>query len=199
MPVMSATEEDLPLAIGALAEAFANEPMFEYLFQGDAASKRPLAEEFFSILMLARLKLRMPVLVLKEAGAVHGAVMGYDTHRPEWPASLKQRMAEVEARPGVAQRFARYEEISIKYEPARPHYYLGVVGVHPARQGNGCGVRLIDAFTALSDNDPTSSGTTIDTASEANANYYMRRGFELAGTERLDANTSLWCLFRPAR
>lgn len=199
MPIVAATEQDVPGAIDTLVDAFADYTMMIYMFQGDTVSRRPLVHEFMSILMQARLALGMPVLVLKHDGAVLGVVMGYNTERHQWPSDLQQRMAALEAHASVKERLAKCDAIVAKHQPAMPHYYLGVLGVHPALHGKGAGRQLIEAFSALSDNDPKSSGVYIDTTHVPNVAYYERRGFALVGADPLDENTTLSCLFKPKR
>jgi GNAT superfamily N-acetyltransferase len=83
------------------------------------------------------------------------------------------------------------------YEPRQAHYYLGVLGVHPVKQGTGAGRMLIDAYCKLSDQDPLSSGTFLETAEEGNLVFYQHCRFELVGNASLDKDVVLYCLFRP--
>jgi ribosomal protein S18 acetylase RimI-like enzyme len=199
MLIVPATQDDVPQAVASLVEAFAGDPLMVYFFQGRASSRRHIMQEFFSILMLARLALRKPVMVLRDSGTVGGIVMGYDTERPDWPEELKHRMTVLEEGPGVAARFAKYTEIAVKFEPSSPHYYLGVLGVRPELQVKGAGTQLIRSFAGLSNRDPKSSGVFLETAEESNLEFYKRRGFEVRGSEPLDEHTTLWCLFLSTR
>ena len=105
----------------------------------------------------------------------------------------------IAAKPTDSTRMALYDAICAKFEPKAAHYYLGVVGVNPSLQGHGAGNRLIEAFAQRSTKDPASTGVFLDTANPANAEYYQRRGFSVLGTEALDDEITLSCLFRPTR
>ncbi|RWO01131.1 hypothetical protein [Mesorhizobium sp.] len=75
MEIVAAQTSDVTSAADCLADAFAGDPHMTFFFEGDPE----LVTEFFSILMVARLALGMPVLVLKSEGRILGAAMGYDT------------------------------------------------------------------------------------------------------------------------
>jgi GNAT superfamily N-acetyltransferase len=201
--VFSATATDLDAAVDALGAAFAADPLIDFLF-GPAIERRDgHACEFFRLLMAARLERSMPVLVAREGGRIVGAVMGYDTSRPNWPAPLSERWERLMAGvPGLVDRLASYEGLADRYMPAAPHYYLGVLGVAPAEQGRGIGSALVASFCALSAADPRSTGVYLETASPANPPIYRRGGFAVTGEGPLGTAT-LWCMFhaheRPAQ
>lgn len=58
-----------------------------------------------------------------------------------------------------------------------PHHWLRVVGVHPAHHGTGVGSALIAGGLARADVD--GAGAFLFTATEANARWYGRFGFEV--------------------
>ncbi len=123
--------------------------------------------------------------------------MGYNTEPPEWPAPFEREWAMIESNtPGVAERFDAYERIVTLHRPTDPHYYLGVIGVHPSAQGRGAGKALLDGICQLSCADPLSSGVYLETASPDSLKFYYRCGFVLAGEGDIDGSP-LWCLFRP--
>jgi GNAT superfamily N-acetyltransferase len=98
--------------------------------------------------------------------------------------------------PGLHERFETYDAIAARHCPSAPHYYLGVIGVHPSLQGNGAGKTLLDAFCRLSADDPASGGVYLETASAGNLNFYTRNGFVLRCQGDLDGRP-LWCAFLP--
>lgn len=194
MQITAATSSDLDPAIDCLASAFAADPLTQFLF-GPGPGYRDRVSQFFSLLMRARLALDMPVLLARDAAAIHGGVMGYTTARPSWPKAIADEWDHFEnSIPGLAERMAAYDAIAERFKPSLPHYYLGVIGVDPAMHGRGVGARLIQAFCARSVSDRLSCGVYLETANPANVPFYERAGFEITGQGRL-GNATLWCLF----
>jgi len=194
--VRKAESGDVDRAIAALGDAFAQDPLMLYLFHESPEGARAGAMGFFSMLLRARIALDMPAYVLTQGDDVLGAVMGYDTSRPEWPAALADEMRRFEAEvPGFAARLDAYAKICEAHQPGEDHYYLGVIGVHSSLQGNGAGKAMLDAFCAPSRADPKSHGVYLETASPGSLQFYYKNGFELRGEGRLDAAT-VWCVYK---
>lgn len=194
MQITAATPSDIEPAVSCLATAFAHDPITGYLLQTGPEYRQHLTQ-FFSLLMGARLVLGMPVLVARDAAGIHGAAMGYDTTRPEWPKRFSDEWDHFEkAVRGMAERMAIYDEIADKSKPTVPHYYLGVLGLDPALQGRGVGMQLLRSFCELSAADPLSAGVYLETANPTNVSFYERAGFEQTGRGRL-GDATLWCMF----
>lgn len=194
--VRSAGPDDVDAAIAALGEAFAEDPLMLHLFRDNPAGVRSGAMAFFSMLLRARIALRMPAFVLDDSGSVLGTAMGYDTARPTWPEAIASEWSRFAAAvPGFAPRLAAYDAMCEAHQPNEDHHYLGVIGVHPALQGKGAGKAMLDAFCTLSQADPRSRGVYLDTANPDSLQFYYRNGFELRGEGRLDA-TPLWCVYK---
>lgn len=197
MDISGANESDIPGATRCLAAAFAADPLIPFLFPGDDAAHKQTGTEFFSLLMAARITLGMPVILLRHEGKITGAAMGYDTRRLSWPDDLQLQFSRLEqSNPQTAKSFEIYEAASERYKPQLPHYYLGVIGVDPSRQGIGGGGALLRAFCGQSDGDPRSAGTYLETGNPANVTYYEHFGFELTGKAQLDSATQLFCFYR---
>jgi GNAT superfamily N-acetyltransferase len=96
----------------------------------------------------------------------------------------------------MVDRLAIYEGLAAQFAPAVPHYYLGVIGVDPARHGQGIGMRLISSFCALSEADGLSHGVYLETGEPSNVRFYERAGFVEAGRGTMGSAT-LWCMYRP--
>jgi Immunity protein 35/Acetyltransferase (GNAT) family len=96
----------------------------------------------------------------------------------------------------LTERMAIYDEVAAKGKPPAPHYYLGVIGVHPDMHGRGVGTQLLESFCDLSRSDPLSSGVYLETAEESNLRFYERAGFAETGRGSLGPAT-LWCMYLP--
>lgn len=194
MQITAATPPDLDAAVACLATAFAADPITGFLLQTGSGYPERVAR-FFTLLMRARLVLGMPVLVARDADHIQGAAMGYTTAPPRWPEDIAADWDRFEKGiPGLTERMAVYDEIAEQYKPTAPHHYLGVLGLHPALQGRGLGMQLLQAFCAQSAADPLSSGVYLETANPSNVRFYERAGFEETARGRMGSAT-LWCIF----
>lgn len=195
--VRSTKSGDVDAAVAVLGEAFASDPLMVYLFGDDPRGLRTSVIAFFTILLRVRLELGMPAFVLDRDGEVLGAVMGYDTSRPAWPAGLVEEWRRFEASaPALAARLAAYDQICSAHQPGEDHHYLGVIGVHPFLQGHGAGKALLEAFCEGSRADDRSHGVYLDTANPRSLEFYDRNGFGLRGEDRLGPSP-IWCVWRP--
>ena len=196
MKITAASSSDIDEAVACLATAFAQDPITGFLLQ-TGPGYRERVTQFFSLLMRARIALRMPVLVARGAHGIGGASMGYSTVRSEWPAGLTEEWDHFEkAILGVTDRMAIYDEVANKFKPSAPHYYLGVIGTDPALQGSGIGTQLLKSFCEISASDPLSSGVYLETAQASNLRFYERVGFAETGRGNL-GDATLWCMYLP--
>src|SRR4029078_6604074 len=108
MKTPTASHADLDEAVGCLASAFAQDPITGFLLQ-TSQGYRERVTHFFSLLMRARIWLKMPVLVSRGSDGIDGARMGYSTVRSEWPVALAEEWVRFEkAIPGLTDRMAIY-------------------------------------------------------------------------------------------
>ena len=194
MKITTASHADLDEAVGCLAAAFAQDPITGFLLQ-TSQGYRERVTQFFSLLMRARIELKMPVLVSRGSDGIDGATMGYSTVRSEWPVALAEEWVRFEkAIPGLTERMAIYDEVATNFKPPAPHYYLGVIGTAPTLQGAGIGTQLIRSFCEVSASDPLSSGVYLETAQPSNLGFYERVGFAETGRGSL-GDATLWCMY----
>ena len=196
MKITPATPSDLNESVGCLAMAFARDPITGFLLR-TGQGYRDRVTQFFSLLMRARIALKMPVLVARGTSGIHGAAMGYATSRPAWPLDLAEEWDRFEkATAGLTDHMAVYDEIAGKFKPSAPHYYLGVIGIDPNLHGRGIGTQLLTAFCDLSASDRLSSGVYLETAEASNVAFYERAGFAESGRGSL-GDATLWCMYLP--
>jgi len=100
------------------------------------------------------------------------------------------------AEPDQADAFALLEKLE-KNHPAEPHWYLPMIGVDPARQGNGYGSALLNH--ALERCDRQDKLAYLESSSPKNISLYERHGFESVGTIQVGTSPTLFPMLRKPR
>ncbi|QBD76961.1 N-acetyltransferase [Ktedonosporobacter rubrisoli] len=81
---------------------------------------------------------------------------------------------------------------------SEPHWYLWLLGVEPALQGQGLGSRLLRA--GLERVDAASLPCYLDTTNPANVAFYQKFGFRLVHQATIpDSNVGVWSMIRSPR
>jgi GNAT superfamily N-acetyltransferase len=78
---------------------------------------------------------------------------------------------------------------------ADPHWYLGVLATHPARQGEGLASAVL--APVLDEADRTGIACCLETSKDANRRFYSRRGFTQATDVLLPDGPRTWWMRRP--
>ncbi len=92
--------------------------------------------------------------------------------------------------------FAVFERMGA-YHPHEPHWYLPLIGVDPARQGQGHGSALLRHALALCDRDHLPA--YLESSNPANLPLYRRHGFEVLGTIQEGSSPPIFPMLRAAR
>jgi ribosomal protein S18 acetylase RimI-like enzyme len=95
-----------------------------------------------------------------------------------------------------AEVIALFEQMDA-YHPAEPHWYLPMIGVDPAHQGNGYGSALLKHALARCDYDDRLA--YLESTSLDSLRLYERHGFELLGTIQVGSSPSLFPMVRKPR
>lgn len=83
------------------------------------------------------------------------------------------------------------------YHPHEPHWYLPLIGVDPAQQGNGLGDALMSHALARCDRD--SMPAYLESTNPRNISLYRRHGFEPLGTIQAGSSPPIVPMLRRAR
>jgi ribosomal protein S18 acetylase RimI-like enzyme len=83
------------------------------------------------------------------------------------------------------------------YHPSEPHWYLPLIGVDPAHQGNGLGDALMAHALARCDRDRAPA--YLESSNPRNISLYRRHGFEPLGEIRAGSSPPLVPMLRRAR
>jgi ribosomal protein S18 acetylase RimI-like enzyme len=81
--------------------------------------------------------------------------------------------------------------------PSEPHWYLPMIGVDPAKQGNGYGSALLKH--ALERCDGEGKLAYLESSSPRSIPLYRRHGFELLGTIQVGSSPPLFPMMRKPR
>jgi ribosomal protein S18 acetylase RimI-like enzyme len=92
--------------------------------------------------------------------------------------------------------FAFVEQMNAGH-PSEPHWYLPMIGVDPAQQGNGYGSALLKH--ALGRCDSEGKLAYLEASSPRSIPLYKRHGFELAGTIQVGSSPPLFPMLRKPR
>jgi ribosomal protein S18 acetylase RimI-like enzyme len=77
-----------------------------------------------------------------------------------------------------------------------PHWYLFVIGVEPACQGQGVGGALLRPMLARADRE--AMPVYLETHKERNVSFYQHFGFAVAGEGRIPgSNVTVYGMLRP--
>jgi ribosomal protein S18 acetylase RimI-like enzyme len=83
------------------------------------------------------------------------------------------------AAPAVLADLMGVSEQMAGYHPHQPHWYLPLIGVDPARQGQGLGARLMKHVLREFDRDGALA--YLESTNPRNVSLYLRHGFEPLG------------------
>jgi ribosomal protein S18 acetylase RimI-like enzyme len=96
--------------------------------------------------------------------------------------------------PSLAAETAAVFEQMAKYHPTEPHWYLPVIGVDPAHQGEGHGDALMAYAIAQCDRDHAPA--YLESSNPRNIAFYQRYGFEPLGAIQVGSSPTLVPMLR---
>jgi len=190
---------DIEAVSRVLADAFANDPLFDWFSRLDA--RRDAARlGFFRHLMRELIMPGGGETLTPASGGAAAVWMGSHELGPNTP------MQELRALPMLLRltgwrRFARMARLRAVMDRAhpleRPHAYLWFLGVAPEAQGRGIGSRLLQA--RLDRLDAAGTPAFLETATERNVGFYRCHGFDVLKAYRPDADApQVWAMWREA-
>ena len=188
---------DVDRVVPLLVRAFESDPLFEWI-----EPRREPRERFLAAFMRG--------LALRSHFFAEAFVTSPETHGVSlWKGPELGRLTPDQQAvcgldrvgelldPDARERFAAedVEDVLERFIP-RPRWYLGVLGVEPAQQGQGWGIRLMRPI--LDRADAAGLPVSLETMRERNVAFYRSRGFEVATTFTLPGGgPTCWVLRRP--
>jgi ribosomal protein S18 acetylase RimI-like enzyme len=194
--VRPATSEDVDGMATALALAFADDPLMQWLFGADPPRPTRYTETFFR--HEGRRHLKHPTVYTADGhpGAAYWDPPGH------WKTSMLGMLplAPTMVR-GIGPRLVKALRGLARLEKAHAqhpdHYYLAVLGTRPDRQGEGIGSALMAPVLATCDGEGL--GAYLESSKEANIPFYRRHGFEVVGEVAFPGGPSVWPMWRDPR
>jgi ribosomal protein S18 acetylase RimI-like enzyme len=171
--VRPATEADIPKLSAALADAFHDDPVMNWLVPGADRMRRFFAAELKYVYL--------PKGHTYTTDDVCGGALWAPPKR--WKSTYGEMVRSVPAMlPVMGRRLVRgLRALGAveKAHPDEPHYYLGTLGTACDHQGKGVGAALLQEI--LERCDAEGIPAYLESSKEANIAYYRRHGFEVTG------------------
>ncbi len=198
MDIVRLTRSDKSKAVDVLAAAFWDYPVMRYILKDSGEQYENHLRALVGFFCETRLTRDWPLLGI-QAGDEIAAIAGIDEPIPKpWPEELHevfQQLGDIIGSKAM-DRMELYETESAKQAPQTPHYFLGIIAVHPNYQKQGLARRLIERLAAMSKSHADSTGICLNTEDSGNVRFYKHVGFEIIDEADIgDIHT--WCMFRP--
>ena len=191
----TAAADAVPTVAAALADAFINDPVYTWMLPGTLRLKSRLRTVFAA---------EMEQYVLPNGGTVwttsdyDGAVCELPPGAWEMPKSMtgKEALNWLRAFGTRLLRAGRVQRAMEARHLLEPHFYLRIVGVRTALQGQGVGSALMQP--TLERADSAGLPAYIEASTERSAALYERLGFvHIDVLELPDGGPPVWRMRRP--
>lgn len=162
-----------------LARAFQHDPTMVWMLPDEGSRYRRLRRFFRTELRHESLRCG-GVEVARADGRIAGAAVWFPPGR--WPSGT-----ELGALPGYVRAFggrlgaaSRFTSVAVRAHPQDPeHWYLAIIGVDPARKGQGVGAALLRSRLERCDREGTAA--YLESSHPGNVPLYEHFGFAVTG------------------
>jgi GNAT superfamily N-acetyltransferase len=193
--VRRATTDDVDALAHALARAFDDDPVSEFLFP-DARRRQRALPRYFSILLRTAF---LPTGEVWTNGDASGGAMW--TAPSQRRPSMRDLLRFAPLVPVLGRRLPRAistMQAVERHHPRAPHWYLAVLGTDPPLQGRGVGSSLLGPV--LDRCDARGLPAYLESSKERNVPFYARHGFDVTKTIDLPGGgPRLWLMWREPR
>lgn len=189
--------KDTEKAIEVLFAAFDGDPLMYYFFGNEYQNLAKYAMQYMCNLAYLSDSLLWGAFIRGELTGVAQITppeVG-DRNKPEEVAEAEEQLA-IAVGEAVTVRIERYFQVKSANKPKQPHFYLDILGVLPAIQGQGVGKALIEKLHKISEESTASCGIALDTENDRNLDFYRHLGYSVSTITDLD-EVKIWSMFRP--
>ncbi len=180
-----------------LGEAFAEDPVANFLLRGQNRSRRLFELMFRCVYSPLG---GNPRLLAQDQNTLACALWAPAEKSHRLSAQAKWRIGLHLASfvdPMILLNFARYDAFVCMHEPEVPHHYIHAIGVRPDHQGRGLGQQLLDVVLQRADQNP--APVYLENSNERNIRLYERNGFEVVSEEITPGGgPPVWFMLRTA-
>jgi ribosomal protein S18 acetylase RimI-like enzyme len=189
--VRTTTAADRAGVVQALSEAFADDPVFSWIYP-EAATRYRVLPGFFRLIESHSSRHGTNLVAGSDAGAAIWAPPGEVIVDPADEEAFGT--AIVALSPPDATRLAICNQILDAHHPTDPHWYLSLIGVGDAHRGRGVGSALLRAATERC--DAGAAPAYLEATNLDNRRLYERHGFIVTGEMVLPDGPSVWAMWR---
>ncbi|MCH8929489.1 MAG: GNAT family N-acetyltransferase [Proteobacteria bacterium] len=198
--ILNFSKADRAEIIAVLCSAFRDYPVMRHVLASSADDYDSHLAKLIGFYLDSRLMRDWPVIGIRlhGEGEIVAVAMGNEAVAKPAPDELKRanvRLREVLGEDAFA-RMDAFETVSDRNEPKYPHYFLGMIGVKPAFQGQGYAAALIEGFRSLSAADGHSQAVVLSTENPSNLPFYKKMGFHIVADAEV-GELHTWCLALP--
>ena len=189
--IRTATAADQAAVVRVLSEAFADDPVFSWIYPDEATRHRVLPD-FFDLLVAHSERHGANLVAADSAGAAVWVPPGQVMVEPADEQAFGTAMVSLS--PPDGERLAISDEIFSAHHPTEAHWYLSLLGVAAAHQGEGVGSALLRAAAERCDAD--AAPAYLEATNRDNRRLYERHGFVVTDELVLPDGPSVWAMWR---
>ena len=192
--VIPATPDDVPQLAATLGAAMADDPLWSWAIPTSLPTRRHRLALLYRAFLATSLARDDRVLMTEDRNAA-GIFRGPGRREDTWRDMLRLAPRSIAALRTGLPKLVRYDSACAERAPTDPHWYLYVIGTHPAAQGQGAGSALVAGLVdaAQADGIPIA----LETEAEENVAWYAKRGFEVTDEFTLTDGVRVWMMLRP--
>lgn len=195
--VRKATNDDVPQLNAALARAFDDDPLVNWMVAQDARRARRV----YDAMNISLQHLSMPHGEVYTTDGIHGGALWAPPGK--WKMGMLQQLMLVPTMSKVT-TWKRMRTVMgginaiEKKHPHEPHFYLFVLGTDTEHQGRGVGTRLLAPVLERCDREGIPA--YLESSKEKNLPLYERNGFKVTEVFQVpNGGPPIWLMWREAK